>query len=101
MAFLDGHGLRERKKKEEAALQTEKKALEDLYLKERDRLSQMVLIPSGESMMGSENGNADEQPIHKVTLRAFYIDKYEVTQRQYLMVMGKNPSFYIIPALSC
>ena len=33
--------------------------------------------------MGSDNGNADEQPVHIVYLDAFYIDKYKVTNALY------------------
>ena len=43
----------------------------------------MVILPGGWFEMGSESGNADEQPIHKVFLRPFRIDKYEVTNKQY------------------
>jgi formylglycine-generating enzyme required for sulfatase activity len=43
----------------------------------------MVLIPAGEFNMGSEDGDRDERPVHKVYLDAFYIDKYEVTNAQY------------------
>ena len=41
---------------------------------------EMVYLPGGEFMMGSDKGNADETPAHKVKLSAFLIDKYEVTQ---------------------
>ncbi len=43
----------------------------------------MVLIPAGPFEMGSNNGAEDERPIHTVTLGAFYMDQYEVTNRQY------------------
>jgi formylglycine-generating enzyme required for sulfatase activity len=33
--------------------------------------------------MGSDRGEADEQPVHSVTLDAYYIDKYEVTNKLY------------------
>jgi formylglycine-generating enzyme required for sulfatase activity len=39
----------------------------------------MVLIPSGEFAMGSDRGQDDEQPVHRVSLNAFYLDAYEVT----------------------
>ncbi len=44
---------------------------------------EMVLIPAGEFVMGSNTNEADEKPEHKVTLPAYYIDKYEVTNAQY------------------
>lgn len=46
----------------------------------------MVLIPAGAYSIGSPKGegNPDEWPRHKVHLDAFYIDKYEVTNRRYL-----------------
>jgi len=43
----------------------------------------MALIPAGPFEMGSSNGAEDEQPVHAVTLDAFYIDLYEVTNSQY------------------
>ncbi|MGH7454664.1 MAG: SUMF1/EgtB/PvdO family nonheme iron enzyme, partial [bacterium] len=39
----------------------------------------MVLIPAGSFMMGSEDGRDDEKPVHEVYIDAFYMDKYEVT----------------------
>ena len=43
----------------------------------------MVLIPEGEFWMGSPDGegNKNEHPRHTVALSAFYLDKYEVTNR--------------------
>jgi formylglycine-generating enzyme required for sulfatase activity/tRNA A-37 threonylcarbamoyl transferase component Bud32 len=43
----------------------------------------MVLVPAGPFEMGSESGYDDEKPVHEVTLDAFYIDQYEVTNAQY------------------
>ncbi len=43
----------------------------------------MILVPAGNFIMGSDNGNADEKPIHTVFLDAFYIDKYKVTNALY------------------
>ena len=42
----------------------------------------MVYIPGGSMMMGSKY-QKDEQPIHKVSIDGFYIDKYEVTVAEY------------------
>ncbi|MBI4401484.1 MAG: formylglycine-generating enzyme family protein [Nitrospirae bacterium] len=43
----------------------------------------MVLIPSGEFVMGAPEGIDDEQPEHRVWVDAFYLDKYEVTNARY------------------
>ncbi|WP_058868053.1 bifunctional serine/threonine-protein kinase/formylglycine-generating enzyme family protein [Chloracidobacterium thermophilum] len=40
----------------------------------------MVLMPSGVFQMGSQSA---EDPAHQVTVRAFFIDKYEVTNAAY------------------
>lgn len=58
----------------------------------------MVLIPAGEFTMGGspvKKLHPNEYPRHEVYLDAFYIDKYEVTQRQYRKIMGDNPSLWI------
>ena len=51
----------------------------------------MVVIPSGNFMMGSDH-NPHERPIHPVSIKAFAIGKTPVTQAQWIAVMGKNPS---------
>ena len=54
---------------------------------------EFVLIPAGEFMMGSNDGDRDEQPVHEVTIsQPFYLGKYPVTQGQWEAVMGSNPS---------
>jgi iron(II)-dependent oxidoreductase len=55
---------------------------------ERDA-SVMVLIPAGEFIMGLDNpekhgGRIQEAPAHTVWLSSYYIDKYEVTNEQYM-----------------
>lgn len=79
---------------------------------------EMVLVRGGSFLMGSpenEPGRSeyegpqhrftqgmpplrrhskDEGPQHRVTVRSFYIGKYELTQAQWRAVMGGNPSAY-------
>jgi sulfatase modifying factor 1 len=55
---------------------------------------QMVFVKGGKFRMGSNDGGSDEKPVHQVTLSDFFIGKYEVTQRQWQYVMGKNPSYF-------
>ena len=43
----------------------------------------MVWIPGGTFWMGSDGGQTDEKPVHKVTVDGFWIDKYEVTNEQF------------------
>ena len=43
----------------------------------------MVRIPGGAYPLGSEQGRADERPVHQVTLEAFWIDRYEVTNAEF------------------
>jgi len=43
----------------------------------------MRLVRAGNFIMGSNNGDSDEKPVHTVYLDDFYIDKYEVTNAFY------------------
>ena len=65
----------------------------------RDNASniEMVLVPAGTFTMGcsasvSYSCYENESPTHQVTLSAFYMGRYEVTQAQWLAEMGSNPS---------
>ena len=51
-------------------------------IREKDGMKQ-VYVPAGSFMMGSNDGNADEKPVHEVFLDAYWIDKYEVSNGQY------------------
>lgn len=42
-------------------------------------MPKMIHVEGGTFMMGNNSGNADEQPVHKVTLNSFFLGKYEVT----------------------
>ena len=55
----------------------------------------MVLIPAGTFQMGSDDANAspDEQPVHTVTLEAFFMDIYPVTNAQYRDFLLANPEW--------
>jgi formylglycine-generating enzyme required for sulfatase activity len=45
----------------------------------------MILIPAGPFVMGADDqGEPDERPAHTVTLKAFYIDRFEVTYGDYM-----------------
>ncbi|MDA0708881.1 MAG: SUMF1/EgtB/PvdO family nonheme iron enzyme [bacterium] len=56
-----------------------------------------VLVPAGPFKMGSQEGSTNERPVHQVTLDAFYIDRFEVTNAlyfAYVEAMGEGlPQF--------
>jgi len=43
----------------------------------------MMLVPADKYIMGSDNSDSDAGPAHTVSLDAYYIDKYEVTNVSY------------------
>jgi len=56
----------------------------------------MVYVSPGTFQRGQNlgsGGGSNQTPVHQVTLtRGFYMARYEVTQDQYVAVMGSNPS---------
>lgn len=58
----------------------------------------MLYVPQGTFWRGDEKGKQAERPERKVNLGGFYIDKYELTNAQYLRFVeetGYNPPAYI------
>ena len=45
--------------------------------------TKLVYVPKGKFKMGSKLGEQDEQPVHKVKISAFYMSKYEITNREF------------------
>jgi formylglycine-generating enzyme required for sulfatase activity len=43
----------------------------------------MVYVPGGAFMMGRNDGDEYERPAHQVTVKAFFIDRFEVTNDDY------------------
>jgi len=57
----------------------------------------MVLLPGGAFTMGTAPGSKacpDETPAHEIMVVSFYMDACPVTQREFELVMGYNPSYY-------
>ena len=52
--------------------------------------AKMVLIPAGSFMMGSDAGESDEKPEHRVELDGFYMDAYEVTVGQFRRFVNQS-----------
>jgi formylglycine-generating enzyme required for sulfatase activity len=56
---------------------------------------ELVRIPAGTFLMGSESGSSNELPVHQVTLTGdFWLGRYEVTQGEYFAVTGLRPSWF-------
>jgi len=59
---------------------------------------EMIAIEPGTFMMGGVTGQPsgeNARPQHQVTItKGYFIGKTEVTQKQYMSVTGKNPSFH-------
>ncbi|MCA8957430.1 MAG: SUMF1/EgtB/PvdO family nonheme iron enzyme, partial [Planctomycetes bacterium] len=68
----------------------------------------LVLIPPGTFWMGSSvdpkdrnyvsASASDERPVHEVTMSAFFLSKYEMTQAQWAWFVGRNPSMHTPPS---
>jgi len=66
----------------------------------------LVFIPPGTFRMGSPTNEVDrydwEGPQTAVTIsRGYWLGKYEVTQGEYLAVMGSNPSYFSTNLKQC
>ena len=99
-ATMDSHGpeqneIEEKGKKEQEEhvhLKVEEGAEEKTYTNSIGM--KFALIPAGEFMMGSEESDL-EKPVHNVTLKKpFYLGVYPVNQKEWKMVMEKNPSHF-------
>ena len=57
---------------------------------------EMVFVKGGTFIMGdvlNDYEHSDEKPTYSVTLSDFYIGKYEISQAEWVAIMGKNPSY--------
>jgi len=62
--------------------------------------SEMVEIPAGSYIMGFEKEHYTK-PVHSVYIHRFLMSKTEVTQKQWLDIMGRNPSHFVTCGLDC
>lgn len=64
----------------------------DQIIKDCADCPELVVISGGSFEMGSADGYSDEDPVHRVNIKTFALGKYEVTQGQWVAIMGSNPS---------
>jgi len=58
-------------------------------LSEKDGMT-LVFVSAGEFIMGSDDGEDDEKPVHTVYLDSYWIDKTEVTNKMYRMCVDAD-----------
>ncbi len=63
-----------------------------LYAKWKEIPVGFVFVKGGTFSMGGTQAN--EKPVHDVTLSSFYMSDHELTQGEYQAVMGSNPSYF-------
>lgn len=56
-------------------------------------IEDMILIPEGEFLMGSDEYYYDESPAHKVYLSAYWIDRCEVSNEKFSQFVRESISF--------
>ena len=64
-----------------------------IWGKASDKHANLIYVEGGTFIMGLHSGSEAEMPAHEVQVSSFYIGKYEVTQKEWKKIMGKNPSF--------
>jgi formylglycine-generating enzyme required for sulfatase activity len=71
-------------------------------VRERALGEPMVLVSAGKFLMGRNDGFPDQHPAHEVTVHAFWIDKYEVTNGHYgqFVPEGANAKYRPDPSYS-
>jgi len=52
-------------------------------VEEKKEVDGMMLVPEGSVTLGSDQPDDTEKPLNRLELKAFYIDKYEVTNEDY------------------
>lgn len=66
-----------------------------------DLLPELALIPSGDFQMGSDDGDEDERPAHRVDVDEFYIAVHPVTNAEYARFVTETghraPAVYELP----
>ena len=72
--------------------------IRDAVAKQESVGMQLVEIPAGSFTMGApedEKGEKNERPQRRVKItKAFFMGAHEVTQKQYALLMGENPSWF-------
>jgi formylglycine-generating enzyme required for sulfatase activity len=65
----------------------------------REFIPQMVAIPEGNFLMGSDDGPANEKPLHRIWVSSFMMGKFPVTNKEYGIFVKETkvqqPTFWL------
>ena len=68
-----------------------------------DAVPELTLIPAGEFLMGSEDAEEDERPVHRVHVDDFLLSVQPVTNAEYARFIGdsgrRSPAIYELPVV--
>ncbi len=86
-------------KKKQAGPEDKKEKIEPVIQSVTNSIKmEFVKIPAGKFLMGADREDGMEEfelPRHEVVIaKDFFLGKYEVTQEEYLKVVGQNPSHF-------
>ncbi len=88
-------GLRKKEKKYSGPVATDAYIEKTFYhgnmISETDE-REMILIPSGRFLLGSNTGDRDEYPEQEIHIEDFYIDTYEVSNRDFKKFIDSSRS---------
>ena len=71
------------------------KLSENSYIENVNGVSlKMIAIKGGTFLMGSNDGSEHEKPVHSVTVSDYYMSETQVSQTQWVAIMGSNPSHF-------
>ena len=90
----------------EARLRRDRMRVEGRTFRDCDTCPVMVVLPAGSFLMGSDEGDADERPLHRVAIeKPFAVGKYEITLGQFAAFvratgrdMGEKPGLFGLPS---
>jgi len=69
----------------------------EYYINLKDSMK-MILVPAGETEIGSDNEGENEKPLHTASVNAFFMDQHEITNRQYrqfILETGYKPAKFM------
>jgi formylglycine-generating enzyme required for sulfatase activity len=84
--------LAEARAKKEQEKEAERRKAELELGKKLVGMFEFIQVSGGSFQMGANDCGENAKPVHEVKLDNFHIGRYPVTQKQWLSVMGNNPS---------